>query len=141
VLTRPALPAAGRDAYGPGAGATAGGVRGHPHGCGARRASPGDAGVASDGGSLLGWPGNRDLGPFLGAATALFWAAGRPGSHKTGGAWHGDSAHSATDSGHRVSCGSWLPPARSRLSRNVALTGSRGTTTQADAEGKTRVER
>ena len=139
MLTRPSLHADGHDAYGPGAVATAGCVRGNPHVCGDTRASTGDAGVASDVGSLFGWPGNRDQWPFWRAATGLFWPAGRPCSHKTVGSWHGDSAQRDTGSGHSVSCGSWLPPARSRLSRNVALTGRIRTTTKADAEGNTRL--
>ena len=82
VLTRPSLQADGHDAYGPGAVATAGCVRGNPHVLAILRASTGDAGVASGVGSRVGWLGNRDRWPFLRAATALFWPAGRPCSHR-----------------------------------------------------------
>ena len=66
--TRPSWPADGHDAYGRGAVATAGGVRGHPHVCGDMRASTGDAGVASGVGSRVGGLGNRERWPFLRAA-------------------------------------------------------------------------
>ena len=136
MRTHPSLQADGDGVGSPGAVATAGCVRGNPHGVGDTGASTGDVRVASDVGSLVGWPGNRDRWPFLRAATALFWPAGRPCSHRNVGFWHGDSAQRDTGSGHSASCGSWLPPVRSRLSPKVALTGRIRTTTKADAEGK-----
>ena len=62
--TRPSWPADGHDAYGRGAVATAGGVRGHPHVCGDMRASTGDAGVASGVGSRVGGSGIGSGGDF-----------------------------------------------------------------------------
>jgi hypothetical protein len=135
---RPSLQADGYGVCGPGAAATADGVRGNPPVVGDTRANTGEAAVASAVGSRVAWPGNRDRWPFCRVATALFWPAGRSGSRKTVGSWHGDSAQSDASNGHSASCGSWLPPARSRRSQNVALPGRIRTTTKADAEGNTR---
>jgi hypothetical protein len=134
----PAVPVDGDGVGRPGAVGTAGGVRGQPHVVGETGASRGEVRVASEVGRRGGGPGPRERWPFVRAATALFWPAGRPCSPRTVGFGHGDSAQRDTGKGPSASCGSWLPPVRSRLSPQVAVTGRRSTPTQADAEGKAR---
>ena len=114
--TCPSLQADGDGVCGPGAAVKAGCVHGNPHAVGDTGASTGDAAIASAVGRLVGWPGNQDPWPVWHVATGLFWPAGRPCWNRNVASSPGDAATRDTGNGHSEWGGSWLPPARSRLS-------------------------